>query len=427
MDIAVVAGLRTPFVKADGPLRKVPAQELGRTVAAELPLRLEMRPDDIDQVVIGNVGGPLDAANVARVIALSAGVPADRPAHTVNRNCASGIQSITEAYEQIARGEAVTVLAGGTESMSNYPLVYGPRASERFRNAARAKGFWARTAAGAGLLSADLIDPVAAVKLGLTDPVSGMIMGQTAEVLAAEFGVSRAEQDRFALQSHQRACKAIAEGFFADEITPVFAANGRYDAVAADVGPRAEQSMEALGKLAPFFDRDHGTVTVGNSCPITDGAAAVLMMPADAARARGFEPLGVVRAYAFAGLDPARMGLGPVFAAAKLMAKTGLDLKDVDLFEINEAFAAQVLAVVRAFGSAAFAEKHFGRDRALGEIPEDRLNVNGGAIALGHPVGVSGTRIVLTLLRELRRRNLKRGLAMLCVGGGQGAAVLVER
>jgi acetyl-CoA acetyltransferase family protein len=213
----------------------------------------------------------------------------------------------------------------------------------------------------------------------------------------------------------------------AEEIAPVFACNGKCEAVSADLGPRPGQSLEALSKLPPFFDRKYGTVTVGNSCPITDGAAAVLLMPEEKAAAEGRRPLGLVTGYAYAGLDPARMGLGPVYATAKLLKQTGLSLTDFELIEINEAFAAQVLAVLKAAASDAFAREHLGRDSALGEIPLDRLNVNGGAIALGHPVGASGTRLVLTLLKEMQRRDLHRGLATLCVGGGQGAAIMVER
>jgi acetyl-CoA C-acetyltransferase/acetyl-CoA acyltransferase len=265
---------------------------------------------------------------------------------------------------------------------------------------------------------------VVALKLGLTDPVSGLMMGETAEVLAEEWSVTREEQDAFALESHHRAAAAQKRGTFAEEITPVNAGEGQE--VSADVGPRPDQSAAALAKLPPVF-RKGGTVTVGNSCQVTDGAAAVVVMPGEAARAEGRTPLGYLRAFAYAGCDPKRMGLGPAFATSKLLQKTGLSLRDMDLVEMNEAFAAQVIANERAFASAAFAREHLGRDAPLGELDRARLNVNGGAIALGHPVGASGARLVLTLLHELRRRGLRRGLATLCVGGGQGAALLLER
>jgi len=269
-----------------------------------------------------------------------------------------------------------------------------------------------------------MFKPVVALELGLTDPTCGLNMGQTAEVLAKEFGISRAEQDQFALNSHLRAVSAWKCGFFADEVVPVSAALTGGADVDRDTGPRPNQSLEALAKLKPVFDRQNGTVTAGNSCPVTDGAAAVVLTPA--AKLAGRRPLGYVREYALAGCDPRRMGLGPVFAIHKLLRKTGLRLADFELIEINEAFAAQVLACQKALASAEFARKELGSEQPVGELDLAKLNVNGGAIALGHPVGTSGTRLIITLLRALRERGLKRGLAALCVGGGQGAAVLVE-
>ena len=263
-----------------------------------------------------------------------------------------------------------------------------------------------------------------ALKLGLTDPVSGLIMGETAEVLAEEFAVTRAEQDAFALESHQRATAAQQRCLFAEEIVPISAGLAGSE-VKQDVGPRPDQSLEALAKRRPYFKKG-GTVTVGNSCQITDGAAAVLVMPGERARAEGRTPLCYLRAYAYAGCDPRRMGLGPVFATSRLLDGTGLTLKEIDLIELNEAFAAQVVANERAFASDQFAREQLGRSTALGELDRGRLNVNGGAIALGHPVGATGARLVITLSKELRRRGLRRGLATLCVGGGQGAALLLE-
>jgi acetyl-CoA C-acetyltransferase/acetyl-CoA acyltransferase len=265
---------------------------------------------------------------------------------------------------------------------------------------------------------------VPALKLGLTDPVSGLIMGETAEVLAEDFAIPRAEQDAYALLSHKRAAAAQEQGRLGEEIEPL-PAEAAGEVVEQDVGPRADQTLAALAKLRPFFTHG-GTITVGNSCSITDGAAAVLLMPGERARAEGRTPLGYLRAFAYAGCEPRRMGLGPVFATSKLLEQTGLALADIDLIELNEAFAAQVIANERAFASAAFAREKLGRSAPLGEIDRDRLNVNGGAIALGHPVGATGTRLVLTLLKELRRRGKQRGLATLCVGGGQGAALLLE-
>ena len=421
LDIAIIEGVRTPFAKAFGPLAGVPAQELGRAATAAVLERASVRPDQVDQVVFGNVAIPPEAANIARVISLLAGIPEDRIAHTVHRNCASGMEAITTAAQLLQLGEARSVVAGGTESMSRIPLLYNPDATALFLGLARAKGWWQRLVAMLKFRPRHF-KPVAAVKLGLTDPVSGLIMGETAEVLAEDFGISRREQDEYALESHRRAVAAQERCVFGEEITPVKAEGSE---LKQDVGPRPGQSLEALAKLKPFF-KENGTVTVGNSCQITDGAAAVIMMPGEAARAEGRRPLGYLRAYAYAGCDPRRMGLGPVFATSKVLQRAGIGLQDIDLIEMNEAFAAQVIANERAFASDRFAKEHLGRAAALGELDRARLNVNGGAIALGHPVGATGARLVITLLKELRRRNLRHGLATLCVGGGQGAALLLE-
>jgi acetyl-CoA acetyltransferase family protein len=424
LDIAIIEGVRTPFAKAFGPLAGVPAQELGRTATTAVLERAGVRPDQVDQVVFGNVAIPPEAANIARVIALLSGIPEDRIAHTVHRNCASGMEAITTAAQLIQLGEARSVVAGGTESMSRIPLLYNPEATALFLGLARARGWWQRLLALLRFRPRHF-KPVAAVKLGLTDPVSGLIMGETAEVLADDFGITRQEQDEYALESHRRAVAAQQRCVFGEEITPV-KVEGNGSELKQDVGPRPGQSLEALAKLKPFF-KEGGTVTVGNSCQITDGAAAVLMMPGETARAEGRQPLGYLRAYAYAGCDPRRMGLGPIFATSKLLDRAGMGLKDIELIEMNEAFAAQVIANERAFASDRFAKEQLGRQAALGELDRGRLNVNGGAIALGHPVGATGARLVVTLLKELRRRNLRRGLATLCVGGGQGAALLLER
>jgi acetyl-CoA C-acetyltransferase/acetyl-CoA acyltransferase len=424
LDIAIIEGVRTPFVKSFGPLASVPAQELGRLATVALLKRADFRPEQVDQVVFGNVATPPEAANIARVIALQSGIPEDRIAHTVQRNCASGVEAVTTAARLLQLGEARTVLAGGTESMSQIPLVYNEEATALFQRLGRAKTFWQRLGTLLRFRPRHF-KPVVALRLGLTDPVSGLIMGETAEVLAEDFGVTRLQQDEFALESHLRAVAAQQRCVLSEEITSVPAEVARQE-IKEDVGPRRDQSVEALAKLKPYFKKD-GTVTVGNSCQITDGAAALLLMPGEVARAEGRQPLGYLRAYAYAGCDPRRMGLGPVFATHKLFEKTGLGLKDVELIEMNEAFAAQVIANEKAFASETFAREKLGRGAALGEIDRQRLNVNGGAIALGHPVGATGTRLVLTLLKEMKRRGLHRGLATLCVGGGQGAALLLER
>ncbi len=424
LDIALLEGVRTPFVKAFGPLARVPAQELGRIATVNVLRRAGLRPDQVDQVIFGNVALPADAANIARVIALQAGVPQDRIAHTVQRNCASGMESITTAAQLVQLGEARVVVAGGVESMSRIPLLYNDEATERFLRLGKAKTLWQRLGA---LLSfrPRHFKPIPGVQLGLTDPVCGLIMGETAEVLAEDFAITRRQQDEYAVVSHRRAVQAQERGVLAEEVVPVPAEVAGQE-VTQDVGPRKDQSVEALAKLKPYFKKD-GTVTVGNSCMLTDGAAAVVVMSGEQARAEGRQPLGYLRAFAYAGLEPQRMGLGPVFATHKLLQKAGLSLRDVDLIELNEAFAAQVLACEQAFESEAFARERLGRAEPLGQLDPDRLNVNGGAIALGHPVGATGTRLVITLLKELKRRGRRWGLATLCVGGGQGAALLLER
>ena len=424
-DVVLIDGFRTPFAKAGTSLAQVSARELGRVAVSETIARYGIDPRDIDEVIIGNIAQPADSANIARVIALLAGIPERVPALTVQRNCASGMEAIVQAGERIAAGHADLIVAGGTESMSKIPLYVSDGMTRMFERLSRARSVGARLAAVAAVRPKDF-QPRIAIMEGLTDPVSGLNMGETAELLAKEFGISREAQDDFALQSHRRAIAAQEAGRLGEEIVPVFAPPYR-EAVTEDVGPRREQTLEALAKLRPFFDRRNGTVTVGNACPVTDGAAAMLVASEEKARALGLKPAGRIRGYAFAGLDPARMGLGPTYATPIALQRAGVTLRDVGLVELNEAFAAQVIANEIAMASAKYCREKLGLPGPVGELDRARMNVNGGAIALGHPVGVSGTRLVLTLLREMRRRDVPLGLATLCVGGGQGAALVVER
>jgi acetyl-CoA acetyltransferase family protein len=308
--------------------------------------------------------------------------------------------------------------------MSTIPLLYNQSATDSFIALARARSPWQKAKALAHFRPRNF-KPVIGLELGLTDPTCDLIMGKTAEILAHEFSISRQAQDEFALASHQRAVAAHAAGKFDDESFPVYVGE-KFIPMLHDNGPRENQSLAALARLKPLFEKHDGTVTAGNSCQVTDGAAALLVMDADTAQTRGLTPLGLIRSWSIAALDPAHMGLGPVHAISALLNQTGLSMHDIDLFEINEAFAAQVLACQKALASDQYARQHLDRSTALGEIDPDRLNVNGGAIALGHPVGATGARLVLTLLLELKRRNLHRGIASLCVGGGQGAAILLE-
>jgi acetyl-CoA C-acetyltransferase/acetyl-CoA acyltransferase len=423
--VAIVAGARTPMVRMGGAFRDMHVSDLTRIVIQETLYRSRWPADRLDEVIIGNVVMPADAANLARVSALWAGVPHRVPAYTVQRNCASGMEAVADAANRIRHRESRMILAGGAESMSTIPLLFPQQTMGPMSQLARARNVFQKLGAVASFRPRHF-KPIAALECGLTDPTCGLIMGRTAEILASEFGITRREQDEFALRSHQRAVAATEAGKFRDEIVSVYAGR-KFEPITTDVGPRTGQTLEALAKLKPIFDRRDGTVTVGNSCQVTDGAAAVLVADPDAAKAEGLDVLGYVRAYAYAGLDPARMGLGPVYAIDQLLRRAGLSFNDIKLWEINEAFAAQVLACLKAMSSRRFAAERLDRSDPIGEIDPDTLNVNGGAIALGHPVGMTGTRLVLTLLHEMRRRDVEFGVAALCVGGGQGAAVLLQR
>ena len=422
----IVGGARTPFVKAWSAFRKLPAQELGRMAAAEAIARSTADPGELDEVIFGNIAQPADATNIARVIALRANVPRRVPAYTVNRNCASGIQAVADAALHIESGLADLVLAGGVESMSQIPFLYQPGTQDLLMQAMRAKSF-ARRVATLARLRPRHFKPIVALEVGLTDPVAGLNMGETAEVLAKRYQITREEQDRFALESHRRVARATASGRFREEIVPVLMPPRYEEAVSDDIGFRAEQSLEALAKLKPVFDRRFGTVTAGNSSQITDGAAALVLASEERAAAAGYPVLGRIRSWAFAACDPATMGLGPAYATPVALRRGGIELRDVKLVEINEAFAAQVIACERAFASREFAVKELGWSHPIGALDRDITNVNGGAIALGHPVGSSGARLILTLCLEMAHRGKDLGLATLCVGGGQGAAILIER
>ncbi len=422
--LVIVDGVRTPFRKAGTELAHSSPDELGRVAVNALLMRTGLDPALIDEVIFGCVAQPADAANVARVIALRSGIPESVPAMTVHRNCASGCEALTQAAEKIDAGRGSIFIVGGTESMSQVPLLFKQSTAEKFGRLARAKTLGQKVRTLASFRLSDF-QPRVGLQLGLTDPVCGLNMGETAEVLAREFKISREQQDAFALESNRRAI--TASGKLTEEICPIYV-NGHRPAAAIlqDNGPRLNQSLEALAKLKPVFDRRTGTVTAGNASQITDGAVALLVMSEEKAAILGLKPLGALAGWAYAGCDPMRMGLGPVFAMAKLQEKSGVDPASADILEINEAFAAQVLAVQNCAASTDFARKYLRRDHALGEIPREKLNVNGGAIALGHPVGATGARLVLTSLKELRRRKAKHALVSACVGGGQGVALWLE-
>ena len=419
--IAIIDGLRSPIAKANGKLNDVSADNLSAIITKELVLRNNIDYKEFDEVIIGNVAQPANASNIARVMAIRAGFPQSTPAYTVHRNCASGMQSISSAIEKIHSNQGDLYLVGGVESMSNIPLLH----SDEFRNFITKFTYSKSLTEKFKVLSSfrlRFLKPTIGLISGLTDPISGKIMGITAENLANEFKISRKEQDIYAVNSHLKAQKAIESGVFKDEIHPIMTKNA---SLSSDDGVRFNQTSEALSKLNPIFERVGGTVTAGNSSQVSDGACSLIVCSESKAKELNLEPIGYISDYSYAGLDAHRMGLGPVYATKKLFDKTGLSLKDIDLIEINEAFAAQVIANIKAFASEEFCQKTF-NSPALGEIDESILNVNGGAIALGHPVGMSGARIILTALKELKRRDKNRALATLCIGGGQGAAFLLE-
>jgi acetyl-CoA C-acetyltransferase/acetyl-CoA acyltransferase len=401
--LVVIDGVRTPFCKAGTELATLAADELGRIAVDALLTRTGFDPALIDEVIFGCVSQPPESANIARVIALRAGVPESVPAVTVHRNCASGFEAFTTAYERMAAGRGSIFLVGGTESMSQVPLLFHDTTAPKLATLAKAKTMRAKVEALADFRPVDFT-PRFALKLGLTDPVCGLNMGETAELLAREGNISRVAQDAFALRSHERALEAEAK--LADEICPVYLGT---KPITRDNGPRTDQTPAVLAGLKTVFDK-YGTVTAGNSSQISDGAVALLVTTEERAAALGLQPLGALTGYAYAGCDPARMGLGPVHAIDRAAKITGLMPADADLVEINEAFAAQVLAVLQRV-----------------PIADEKLNVNGGSIALGHPVGATGARLILTSLKELARRHARRALVTACVGGGQGGALWLER
>ena len=424
-ELAIVAGVRTPFCRAGGALQGAFAADLGAHVIRELLDRTDVRPQAIDEVVFGCAGPDPREANVARLCALRAGLPQHTPAVTVMRNCGSGMEAVLVAEQKLKAGDGEVFVVGGTESMSNFPLLMGPQLVKFFTRLGKARSLPQKLAA---LLSfrPRALQPRIAVLEGLTDASIGQSMGDTAERIARQFGISRGAMDTYALQSHRRASKAQQQLRLHDEIVPFVVPPKFQAAVTDDDGVRREQTAEALAKLKPVFDRREGDVTVGNACQVTDGAVALLCMSVAKAKSLGLQPLAIVRGSATAALSPATMGLGPVHATPKALAKAGLRFDELDLIELNEAFAAQVLACTAAFASDDYCRRELGLPGAIGAVDPDRLNVNGGAIALGHPIAASGARLLLTLAHELRRRGARHGLATLCIGGGQGQAVGLE-
>jgi acetyl-CoA C-acetyltransferase len=422
--VYLVDGKRTPNVKSGADLKEIAAPYLGHYLIRHLVDKHGIPTDQVDEVIVGNTGTPAKYPNVGRVIALEAGLHKKTSGYSVHRNCASGMEALSQAYDKISSGRSHIIFAGGVENMTQMPLMFNKDMTEMFLNLMKAKSPAAKLKVMSGFRP-HFLAPIIAIEQGLTDPFCGKNMGATAETLAREFNVSRKDQDEFANRSHHLAAAATKAGKFREEILPITAGPKLDKMIADDIGFRENSTVEGLGKLKPYFEKETGTVTVANSCPLTDGGSMWLLCSEEAVKKYNLDPMAKMVDYHFHGLEPERMGLGPVLATHGVLKRAGLKLSDIDLFEINEAFAAQVLSCLKVMKDSTLSAK-WGINETIGEIPLEKLNVNGGGIALGHPVGSTGSRLVVTLAHELKRQKKKYGLASLCIGGGQGGAVIIE-
>jgi acetyl-CoA C-acetyltransferase len=421
--VYIVDGNRTPFLKARGKPGPFTASDLAVAAGKALLLRQPFRPEELDEVVLGCVVPGPDEANIARVVSLRLGCGKGVPAWTVQRNCASGMQAIDAAAMDIAFGRSDLVLAGGTEAMSHAPLILNDEMVTLLGEWGRAKGRWEKSLL-LGQLRPRHFRPVISLLHGLTDPITGLSMGQTAEILASRFHIGRERMDAFALESHHRLTTAGDEGKLG-EISAIYDNNGNfYD---RDEGVRPDSDMAGLARLKPVFDPPFGMITAGNSAQITDGAAWLILASDAALKKYRLPVMGRIVDSEWAGVEPEQMGLGPVHAMAPIMKRQGLESSDIGFWEINEAFAAQVLACLEAWQNPEYCKSALGLDLPFGAIDPEHLNVDGGAVAIGHPVGASGARIVLHLINVLKRNNARLGMASLCIGGGQGGAMLIEQ
>ena len=421
--VAIVAGLRTPFAKQWSAYREVSALDLANIVVSELLQRVDLDPKEIQQVVYGQVVPSVEAPNIAREIVLATGMPKSIEAYSVSRACATSYQSTVNVAEAIMAGVIDTGLAGGADSASNVPITVSKRLAEALIAATKARSIGERMQAFAGLRPRDLAPVPPAIKEFST----GLSMGESAEKMAKENHISREAQDEFAHRSHSLAAKAWAEGKFDDEVMEVFVPNRFNDTLREDNLVRKDGELEKYAKLKPAFDRKHGTVTAGNSSPLTDGASALLLMSEEKADAHGFDVLGFIRSYAFAALDPAgQLLMGPSYATPIALDRAGIKLADLDLIDMHEAFAAQILSNTQAFESKEWAEKNIGRPEKIGDIDWEKFNVTGGSISIGHPFAATGARQITQTLRELRRRGGNLALCTACAAGGLGAAMVLE-
>lgn len=421
--VAVIAGVRTPFARAGTGLKNLSAIELGKLCVAELLQRTEMDGHDVDALVFGTVVPSVLAPNIAREVSLLPMLPKGVEAYTVSRACASANQAITDAADQIVLGHHDVIIAGGAESLSNVPILHSRAMSDKLVALSRAKTMGQRLGIVSSIRPADLIPITPAI----AEPSTGETMGQSAEKMAKLNAVQREEQDQFALRSHRLAAVGLEDGRLTAEIAPVWVPPRFEETLEVDNGVRRDTSIEQLRALRPVFDRQYGTVSAGNSSPLTDGAAAVLLMSEEKARVLGYKPLAWIRSYAYAALDPGeQLLMGPVLAAPVALERAGLTLRDMELVEMHEAFAAQVLSNLKGLESKAWAERA-GFPKPVGEVDRSKLNVMGGSISIGHPFGATGARILTTLCNELARRDGQFGLMTVCAAGGMGHAMVVER
>jgi acetyl-CoA acyltransferase len=421
--VAVVAGLRSPFAKSGTVFRDVPAVALARHTVRELLVRSEIDGREVDEVIFSQVVPSPLVPNVAREVSLLPQLLPSVPAYTLNRACASAAQAVANAADQIAMGHADVIVAGGVESLSDIPILHSRRFSQTLVEASRARSLRSRAVAFTRLRPRDLVPLTPAI----AEPSTGESMGQSAEKMAKENGIGREAQDRLALQSHQRAGAGTADGRLTAEIAPWFGGASMDQPAISDNGIRSDTSLEALAGLRPVFDRKYGSVTAGNSSPLTDGAAAVLLMAEEKAAALGYQPLAFLRSYAVSAVDPGwQLLMGPVYAVPKALERAGIAWSDLGLVEIHEAFAAQVLSNVQAWGSRSWADR-LGLPGPVGEVNWECTNVLGGSIAIGHPFAATGARLVTTLANEMRRRSVQFGLISICAQGGMGYAMVLEQ
>jgi acetyl-CoA acyltransferase len=422
--VAIVAGCRTPFARSGSVYRDLTAVDLATVAVRELLERTELDPASVQAVVMGQVVPSIKAPNLAREVALRTPMPKSVPAHTVNRACASSSEAIAQIASAILLGHLDTGIAGGAESLSDVPILHSRRMAQALVDAQKARSLGARLAIFARLRPRDLVPQAPAI----AEPSTGLTMGQSAEKMARENGISREEQDRIAFASHRNAARALDEGRLGPETCAVHVPPSYQTTVSEDNLLRRDTSLEALAALPPVFDRRYGTVTAGNSSPLTDGAAAVLLMSEEKALAEGRRPLAFVKSWAVAAVDPGgQLLMGPGLAIPKALERAGLQLSDMDIVEMHEAFAAQVASNIQALESETWAREKLGRSSPVGRVDRDRLNVCGGSIALGHPFGATGARITTTLANEMRRRNARFGLLSVCAQGGMGFAMVLER